>query len=1074
MPKHIEIKKVMVIGSGPITIGQAAEFDYAGTQACQALKEEGIEVVLVNSNPATIMTDIEIADKVYMEPLTLHFLKKIIRIEQPDGLLATLGGQTALNLAVELAKDGILAENNIKLLGTNIGTIEKSEDREKFRALMNEIGESVPESEIIYDVEEALGFIEKIGFPVIIRPAYTLGGTGGGIAYDQEQLIETVKNGLEASPIHQVLIEQSLLGYKEIEYEVIRDSNGNKIIVCNMENFDPVGVHTGDSIVIAPSQTLTDKDYHMLRDSALNIVEALNIQGSCNVQYALDAESDRYYVIEVNPRVSRSSALASKATGYPIAKIATKIALGYSLDEIENPITKTTFASYEPALDYIVTKIPRWPFDKFQTANRKLGTQMKSTGEVMAIGRTFEESLQKAIRSLEINHFGLYSPSLQLEQLDNDTLWNKLIVPNDERIWQIAEWFRREGSIAEVHEVNAATKIDRFFLYKINRLVAMEKEITLTTIDKDSLYKWKRAGFSDNEIAILRNIDEYEIRDLRKELGIQPVYKMVDTCAAEFESYTPYYYSTYEQEDEVTVGDKKSVIVIGSGPIRIGQGIEFDYSTVHAVWAIQQAGYDAVVINSNPETVSTDFNISNRLYFEPLTIEDVMHVINKEQPYGVILQFGGQTAINLAEMLANEGVNILGTSLDSIDMAEDRKRFEQLLKELGIKQPPGATVLSVEAAIDIAAQLGYPVLVRPSYVLGGRAMEIIYSTKELIRYMEQAVKVSPNHPVLIDRYLIGKEVEVDAISDGEYVLIPGIMEHIERAGVHSGDSIAVLPPLSLTNKEIDLLVDITYKLAIGLKNKGLLNIQFVIYENEIYVIEVNPRASRTVPFLSKVTNIKMANIATKIILGSTLKSLGLKPGYIQPEENKVAVKVPVFSFSKLRRVDVNLGPEMKSTGEVIGIDQQFAKALYKGLIAAGIKIPEYGTVLATLADKDKAEGLELFRRFYQLGYQIKATKGTADFLKDNGIPVITIKKLHEGSPNIIDEIRSRNIHFVINTLTKGKDIERDGFKIRRESVEYGIACITSLDTAYALLHVLESITFTAQTINGKPRDVVVQ
>lgn len=1074
MPKHPGIKKVMVIGSGPITIGQAAEFDYAGTQACQALKEEDIEVVLVNSNPATIMTDIEIADKVYMEPLTLNFLKKIIRIEQPDGLLATLGGQTALNLAVELAKDGILTELNIKLLGTNVDTIEKSEDREKFRTLMNEIGEFVPESEIIYDVEAAFGFIEKIGYPVIVRPAYTLGGTGGGIAYNKEQLIETVKNGLEASPIHQVLIEQSLLGYKEIEYEVIRDHNGNKIIVCNMENFDPVGVHTGDSIVIAPSQTLTDKDYHMLRDSALNIVEALNIQGGCNVQYALDAESEKYYVIEVNPRVSRSSALASKATGYPIAKIASKIALGYSLDEIKNPITQTTFASYEPALDYVVTKIPRWPFDKFHTANRKLGTQMKSTGEVMAIGRTFEESLQKAIRSLELNHFGLFSPSLQLDQLDDEALWNKLSVPNDERLWQIAEWFRRDKSITEVHEVNIVTKIDRFFLHKIYRLVAMEKEIAQDRIEQESLYRWKRLGFSDRVIATLRNIDEQEIRDLRREYNIHPVYKMVDTCAAEFESYTPYYYSTYEIEDEVTISEKQSVIVIGSGPIRIGQGIEFDYSTVHAVWAIQQAGYDAVVINSNPETVSTDFNISNRLYFEPLTIEDVLHVVNKENPYGVILQFGGQTAINLAEMLANEGINILGASLDSIDMAEDRKRFEQLLKDLGIKQPPGATVLSVEEAIGVAEKLGYPVLVRPSYVLGGRAMEIIYSTKELISYMEQAFKISPNHPVLIDRYLIGKEVEVDAISDGEYVLIPGIMEHIERAGVHSGDSIAVLPPLSLTDKEIDMMVDITYKLAIGLKNKGLLNVQFVIFEDEIYVIEVNPRASRTVPFLSKVTNTKMANIATKIILGSSLKSLGLKSGYIRPEENKVAVKVPVFSFSKLRRVDVTLGPEMKSTGEVIGIDQQFAKALYKGLVASGIRIPEYGSVLATLADKDKAEGLQLFKRFYQLGYQIKATKGTADFLKANGIPVITIKKLHEGSPNIIDEIRSGYIHFVINTLTKGKDIERDGFKIRRESVEYGIACITSLDTAYALLHVLESITFTAQTINSKQKDTVVQ
>ncbi|OEF99101.1 carbamoyl phosphate synthase large subunit [Vulcanibacillus modesticaldus] len=1066
MPKLHGINKVLVIGSGPITIGQAAEFDYAGTQACQALKEEGIEVILVNSNPATIMTDTEIADKVYMEPLTLDFLKKIIRKERPDGLLATLGGQTALNLAVELAKDRTIAQFAIKLLGTNVETIEKSEDRERFRKIMGEIGEPVPDSRIIYHLEEAYSFVEKVGYPIIIRPAYTLGGTGGGIAFNKEQLESIVRKGLDASPINQVLIERSLLGYKEIEYEVIRDKKGNKIVVCNMENFDPVGVHTGDSIVVAPSQTLSDREYQILRSSALKIVEALNIEGGCNVQYALDPDSEQYYVIEVNPRVSRSSALASKATGYPIAKITSKIALGYTLDEIKNPITKNTYASYEPALDYVVTKIPRWPFDKFQSANRKLGTQMKATGEVMAIGRTFEESLQKAIRSLEINCFGLFNPSLKLAQLDQKEIWDKILTPSDERLWYIAEWFRRNGSIEKVNE---ATKIDKFFLDKIQKQVQLEKEIIQNPLIKENLLYWKQQGFSDKQIAILRRIDEKEISELRGKWKIKPVYKMVDTCAAEFESYTPYYYSTYELEDEVKNSSKPSVIVLGSGPIRIGQGIEFDYSTVHAVWAIQEAGYDAVVINNNPETVSTDFNVSNRLYFEPLTFEDVMHVIKKENPLGVIVQFGGQTAINLAESLAKEGVPILGTSLENIDKAEDRKRFEQLLKKLNIKQPPGETARSVDEAVSVGELLGYPVLVRPSYVLGGRAMEIIYSKQELIKYMEQAVKISEDHPVLIDRYLIGKEIEVDAICDGESVLIPGVMEHIEKAGVHSGDSIAVYPPQSLTKLEIEQIVEITQKLALGLQIKGLLNIQFVIFENEIYVLEVNPRSSRTVPFLSKVTNIPMAKIATKVILGSTIESLGYKAGYMTPVANMVAIKVPVFSFSKLKRVDVTLGPEMKSTGEVIGIDQYFAKALYKGLIASGIKIPEYGTILATIADKDKEEALDLLDRFSQLGFQIKATSGTAEYLKKNGIPVVTVKKLREGSPNIIDEIRSNNIHFVINTLTKGKDIERDGFKIRRESVEFGIPCLTSLDTAHAVLHVLESFSFNVNPVYKSER-----
>jgi len=1069
MPKEQNVKKVMVIGSGPIVIGQAAEFDYAGTQACQALKEEGVKVVLVNSNPATIMTDTNMAEKVYMEPLTLDFLKKIIRIEQPDGLLASLGGQTALNLAVELQKDGILSQYNVKLLGTNVETIEKSEDRDKFRELMREIGEPVPDSQIIYAAEEAEDFIKQVGFPVIVRPAYTLGGTGGGIAYNAEQLEMTVANGLDASPIHQVLIEKSLLGYKEIEYEVIRDKNGNKIIVCNMENIDPVGVHTGDSIVVAPSQTLADREYQLLRNSALNIVEALNIQGGCNVQYALDPYSENYYVIEVNPRVSRSSALASKATGYPIAKISAKIALGYTLDEIKNPITMNTFASYEPALDYIVTKIPRWPFDKFQSANRKLGTQMKATGEVMAIGRSFEESLQKAIRSLEIKRFGLYVSSLELDKLDEKSLLQEASVPTDERLWHVAEWFRRDGSLEELYQ---ATKIDRFFLFKIMRLVQLEKEIINQPLTAENLLNWKKSGFADKQIAILKQLKEQDVRSRREDFSINPVYKMVDTCAAEFESYTPYYYSTYEIEDEVRRGVKESVVVIGSGPIRIGQGIEFDYSTVHAVWAIQEAGYEAVIINSNPETVSTDFNVADRLYFEPLTFEDVLQVINKERPLGVIVQFGGQTSINLAESLANSGIQLLGTSLDAIDQAENRKRFEELINSLELKQPPGGTAMTREEAVKVAERLGYPVLIRPSYVLGGRAMEIIYSKQELLRYLEENVQVSLEHPVLIDRYLTGKEVEVDAISDGESVIIPGIMEHVERAGVHSGDSIAVYPPQSLTEEELEQIIIMTEKLAIGLKTKGLLNIQFVIYKGEVYVIEVNPRASRTVPFLSKVTNIPMANIATKVILDYKLEDLGFPLGYAVPQKNLVAVKVPVFSFSKLRRVDVTLGPEMKSTGEVIGSDSQFAKALYKGLIAAGIKIPEFGTVLATIADKDKDEAIDLFRKFNQIGFRIKATKGTAAFFAENGIDVSPVKKLHEGKPNIIDEIRAQKINFVINTLTKGKDTERDGFRIRRESVEYGIPCLTSLDTAYALLHVLESITFTTKPVSSSQMGLV--
>ncbi len=1065
MTRTDRLQKVMVIGSGPIVIGQAAEFDYAGTQACQALKEEGLEVVLVNSNPATIMTDTEIADRVYMEPLTLEFLESIIVAERPDGLLATLGGQTGLNLAVELARTGILAQYNVRLLGTDIEAIEKAEDREKFRATMQAIGEAVPESMIIYDYEEALAFAEEVGFPIIVRPAYTLGGTGGGIAHDHEELEKTIRNGIDASPIKQVLIERSLQGLIEVEYEVIRDGGGNKIIVCNMENVDPVGVHTGDSIVVAPSLTLSDAAKAMFRRSAFNIVEALEIRGGCNVQYAYDPSTEEYYVIEVNPRVSRSSALASKATGYPIAKVATKIALGYLLDEIINPLTKDTSAAVEPQLDYVVTKIPRWPFDKFQSANRRLGTQMKATGEVMAIGKSFEESLQKAVRSLEIKAYGLYLPALKLDTIADAALLERIVNPDDERLFLVAEWFRRGGDPDSIGDL---TGIKSYFLDKIQRLVELEQEIATADLTREALLDWKRLGFADRQIALLRGVSEIEITNSRLELGIVPAYLMVDTFAGESELDTPYYYSTYHGEDQAQVTDKQSVIVLGSGPIRIGQGIEFDYSTVHAVWAIQEAGYEAIIINNNPETVSTDYNISDRLYFEPLTAEDVLNIIWKEQPIGVVVQFGGQTAINLAERLDREGIKLLGTSLESIDNAENRKKFEALLRELQIKQPLGSTALSVAEAVVIAEEIGYPVLVRPSYVLGGRAMEIIYNLEDLKKYMQEAVDVSTEQPVLIDRYLTGKEIEVDAICDGTNVLLPGIMEHIEKAGVHSGDSIAVYPTISLAPEMIAKIVDMTEKLALGLKIVGLLNIQFVIFEDEPYVIEVNPRSSRTVPFLSKVTMIPMGNIATKAILGHSIIDQGYQPGLYEPLPDYYAVKAPVFSFSKLRSVDVSLGPEMKSTGEVIGSDSQFAKALYKGLVASGIKIPEHGTILATIADKGKDESVDLFRRFARLGYRIKATAGTANYLNEQGIAVQKVYKLDEGSPNILDEIRNNQINIVINTLTKGKDIATDGYRIRRESVEYGIPCITSLDTAYALLHALESISFRLQpSIKGQ-------
>ncbi|MFC4768434.1 carbamoyl-phosphate synthase large subunit [Effusibacillus consociatus] len=1064
MPKRTDLKKILVIGSGPIVIGQAAEFDYAGTQACQALKEEGLEVVLVNSNPATIMTDPDIADRIYIEPLTPEFLAQIIRQERPDGLLATLGGQTGLNMAVQLAEKGILAKEGIELLGTQLSSIQQAEDREKFRSLMKELNEPIPESAIVTTWQEAQEFAHEIGFPIIVRPAYTLGGTGGGIASNWEEYKEIITLGLTLSPITQVLVERSIAGYKEIEYEVMRDRNDNCIVICNMENIDPVGIHTGDSIVVAPSQTLSDQEYQMLRSASLKIIRALGIEGGCNVQLALDPDSFRYYVIEVNPRVSRSSALASKATGYPIAKVAAKVAIGYTLEEIINPVTGQTTACFEPALDYVVTKIPRWPFDKFVSAKRVLGTQMKATGEVMAIERSFEASLLKAVRSLEIGLDSLDLP--EAAELTQDELEKRLVQADDERLFLLAESFKRGYTVEKLH---ALTKIDPFFLNKIEGIVRFCESLAGTDaakgLDQRTLKQGKQLGLTDKTIARYTGIPEDEIRSQRNASGLRPVYKMVDTCAAEFEAQTPYYYSAYEQEDEVVDSDRQKVLVLGSGPIRIGQGIEFDYCSVHAVWALKGAGYESVIINNNPETVSTDFNTSDRLYFEPLHVEDVMHVIEREQPEGVIVQFGGQTAINLAASLSRRGVKILGTSLEDIDRAEDREKFDQLLTELDIPRPAGKTVFTVEEAIEAGRKLGYPCVVRPSYVLGGRAMEIVYNEEELLYYMNHAVKVSDEHPVLIDRYLIGKEVEVDAISDGDTVLIPGIMEHIERAGVHSGDSIAVYPTQSITNETKEQIVEYTIRIARALRVKGLLNIQYVVHGGQVYVLEVNPRSSRTVPFLSKVTGVPMVDVATRAILGETLTEMGYENG-LWPEPTEVSVKVPVFSFAKLRRVDVTLGPEMKSTGEVMGSERTFAKALYKGLLAAGIRIPESGTIIATVADKDKQEALDILRGYAELGFKITATGGTARFLQEQGIPVEAVKKLSEGSPNLVDLIRAGQAHMVINTLTKGKEPQRDGFRIRREAVEHGIPCLTSLDTTRAMLEVLRTIKFTTKPLGG--------
>lgn len=1065
MPKRTDIKSILVIGSGPIVIGQAAEFDYAGTQACLSLKEEGYRVILINSNPATIMTDTEMADKVYIEPITLEFVSRIIRKERPDALLATLGGQTGLNMAIELHESGILDELGIEILGTKLDAIHKAEDRDLFRTLMNEMGEPVPDSEIIHNIEEAYAFVSEIGYPVIVRPAFTLGGTGGGICYDDEDLEEIVASGLKYSPVTQCLLEKSIAGFKEIEYEVMRDSADNAIVVCNMENVDAVGIHTGDSIVTAPCQTLTDRENQMLRNVSLNIIRELKIEGGCNVQLALDPHSFDYYIIEVNPRVSRSSALASKATGYPIAKLAAKIAVGLTLDEMMNPVTGNTYACFEPTLDYVVTKIPRWPFDKFESAKRNLGTQMKATGEVMAMGRTFEESIMKAVRSLETGQYDLSLPGGG--DMSDEWIEQRIRKAGDERLFFIGEALRRGVTIETLHEWSA---IDLFFLRKFENIVRYEDVLKENPYDRAVGYKAKRLGFPDATMAQLWNTTEREVYDWRQEQGLVPVYKKVDTCAGEYESDTPYFYGTYETENESERTDKKSVVVLGSGPIRIGQGVEFDYATVHCVWAIQEAGYEAIIVNNNPETVSTDFSISDKLYFEPLTIEDVMHIVDLEKPEGVIVQFGGQTAINLADELEARGVKILGTSLEDIDRAENRDKFESALHEIGVPQPLGKTALSVPEAVVIATEIGYPVLVRPSYVLGGRAMEIVYHEEELLHYMENAVKASPEHPVLIDRYLTGTEIEVDAICDGETVLIPGIMEHIERAGVHSGDSIAVYPPQNLSQSMIETIADYTKRLALGLGIRGLMNIQFVISEGQVYVIEVNPRSSRTVPFLSKITNIPMANVATQAILGRSIAQQGYADGLAEAPAG-VYVKVPVFSFAKLRRVDITLGPEMKSTGEVMGKDVTLEKALYKGLVAAGMEVKEYGTVLMTVSDKDKEEIVDIAKRFIETGYRIVATEGTAKALEAADIEVKTVGKIGTEGLTLIDVIQKGQAQLVINTLTKGKQPARDGFRIRRETVENGIPCLTSIDTAAAMLTVIESMTF--QT-DAMPKPQVIQ
>ena len=1046
----MEKKKVLVIGSGPIIIGQAAEFDYAGTQACQSLREEGYEVVLVNSNPATIMTDRDIADRVYIEPISLEFVTEIIRKERPYGVLATLGGQVGLNMAVELSEAGVLKEYNVKLLGTTLEAIKQAEDRELFKEAMKRINQPVPESDIFSDVAEAVEFANRIGYPIIIRPAYTLGGTGGGIAHNEEEMYMIALRGIKLSPIHQILVERSVAGWKEVEYEVMRDRADNCIIVCNMENIDPVGVHTGDSVVVAPSQTLNDIQYQMLRTASVDIIRYLEIEGGCNVQYALDPYSNQYYVIEVNPRVSRSSALASKATGYPIAKVAAKVAIGMTLDEITNAVTGETKACFEPSLDYVVTKFPRWPFEKFNLADRTLGTQMKATGEVMAIDRTLEGSLLKAIRSLEI---GL--DHIELKKIAHETpeqLIERLQLVDDERLYVIAQALRVGISVEKICYI---TKINSFFINKIKNIVMVEKDLATNGVTETNLNTAKRYSFPDQVIARYANCSPEEVLAKRNEWNIHPTYKYVDTCAAEFEAHTPYYYSAYAKEDEVVPRGENSVIVLGSGPIRIGQGVEFDYCSVHSSWALRKAGMKSIIINNNPETVSTDFDTSDSLYFEPLTVDDVMEIIRKENPVGVIAQFGGQTAINLAGPLAARGVNILGTSVDSIDMAEDRERFDELLAKLEIPRPVGALVTSDEEALEAAKRLQYPLIVRPSYVLGGRAMEIVYNDQELDRYMKEAVVASKDHPVLIDRYMVGMEVEVDAISDGIDVCIPGIMEQVERAGVHSGDSIAVYPAQHLSEELTEQIVDYTRRIAKGLNVKGVLNIQYIVVNGELHVIEVNPRSSRTVPFISKVTGINMVEYATRIALGETLESLGLPTGLV-PARPHVAVKAPVFSFSKMGLVEIALGPEMKSTGEVMGIGRTYADALFKAIHGANMRIPDKGNILMTVADRDKEEAARLAKGFIDLGYHIMATGGTGRYFTEHGVDCTVVNKISEGNPNCADFIREGKVDLMLNTLTYGKKPEREGFQLRRLAVEMGVPCLTSLDTAREVLHVVAS------------------
>ena len=1059
MPKRMDIHRIMVIGSGPIVIGQAAEFDYAGTQACLALKEEGYEVILCNSNPATIMTDPSIADKVYMEPLTLEYIAKIIRKERPDAILPGIGGQTGLNLAMVLERKGVLKECHVELLGTSSESIERAEDRELFKELCESIGEPVIPSRITYDLEEAKAAAEQIGYPVVLRPAFTLGGTGGGFANDEAELIEIGRNGFALSPVHQVLIEKSVKGYKEIEYEVIRDHNDTAITVCNMENFDPVGIHTGDSIVFCPSQTLTNKEYQMLRDSALKLIRALKVEGGCNVQFALDPHSLQYYIIEVNPRVSRSSALASKASGYPIARVSAKIGVGLRLDEI--PLANT-LASFEPALDYVVTKMPRFPFDKFVEAKNTLGTQMKATGEVMSIGRTIEESLLKAVRSLEIGVFHLHNrrfDSMGIEEL-NDYITKD----TDDRIFALAELLRKGGSVSEIYQ---KTAIDPLFVSKIRNIVEMECKLQEYTGDVDTLYRAKRMGFADREIARLWNMGETEIYQLRKNAGIIPVFKMIDTCASEFESYVPYFYMTYEEENESVRTDKKKVIVLGAGPIRIGQGVEFDYSTVHAVQTIRRAGYEAIIINNNPETVSTDYTTSDKLYFEPLTPEDVMAIVDFEQPDGVIASLGGQTAVNLAQPLMERGVKIIGTDCAAIERAENRDSFNAIIRELGIPQPAGHAVTSIEEGVGAAEEIGYPVLVRPSFVLGGRAMQIVSKEADLRHYLKTAVEIDADKPVLVDKYIVGKEVEVDAICDGTDVFIPGIMELVERTGIHSGDSISVYPSYSISNKVKGIILQYARKLGKAIGIIGLYNIQFIVAPDEkVYIIEVNPRSSRTVPFLSKATGWSLADIATEVILGRSLKDQGIFDLYPE-EKEKYYVKVPVFSFQKIKGLDAYLSPEMKSTGEAIGYDRSLPRAMYKALVAAGIKVQNYGTVIVTLADEDKEEAVPLIRRFYNLGFNIEATDMTARTMREHGIRTRMLRKLSEGSNQLLDALRAGYVSYLINTraILSGVHYE-DGAAIRRTAIENGVTTFTSLDTVRVLLEVLEETTLTISTIDA--------